>query len=179
MEKIRIEGIKLSEELCQVNLVNHPHPQRALSRVCRLFSENRINMPFLAATCRGRDTQTCCCVSLEDRGRALGLLEAEPDLKPNVGVLPSVGLLSVFPHQSSIQLLGVSLVAFGEAGIPVYGVASSLAPITLVTDYARLDEAVAALEEHMELPPNQRPIRAAVRVVQSSITREEDGGSEP
>lgn len=177
MEKIRIEGIKLSEELCQVSLVNPPHPQRSLSCMCRLFSENRINMPFLAATCGGIGMQTSCCVSIEDRALAQTLLEAEADLKSHVRVLLSVGLLSVFPHQSSIQLLGASLVAFGEAGLPVHGVASSLAPITLVTDFARLEEAVSALEKHMELPPNQRPIRAKVRVMQSTITREEDGGA--
>lgn len=179
MEKIRIEGIKLSEELCQVNLLNHPQPQRSLSRMCRLFSANRINMPFLAATCRGKGTQTTCCVSVEDGARAQDLLDAKPDLKRHVHILSSVGLLSVFPHQSSMQLLGVSLLAFGEAGLPVHALASSLAPITLVTDYTRLDEAVAALEEHLELPANQRPIRTKIRVMQSPIPKEEEDASEP
>ena len=84
---------------------------------------------------------------------------------------PSVGLLSVFPHQSSLRILGLSLYALGKASLPVYGLASSLSALTFVTDYCSLDGAVAALVSYLEMPPNQGPVRAEFRVTQSRITK--------
>jgi len=171
MKRIRIEGIKLSEELSQVNLLSHPRPQESLSRLCRLLAKNQINMPFLSATCLGRCTQASCCVAMEDRAQVKGLLDADPDLKGYSEIIPSVGLLSIFPHQANLRILGLCLYALGGAGLPVRGMTSSLAPLTLVTDFECLDAAVAALEKHLEMPSGQRPIRAHVRVKQSSVSR--------
>jgi aspartokinase len=174
MERIRIEGIKLSEAFALVNLANHPRPQDALARTCGIMASNRINMPFISATCLGGRARASCCVAVEVGDQVKTLLEGDPDLRGFVEIVPSVGLLSVFPHQSSLKILGCSLSALGDAGLTVYGLASSLAPLTFVLDHAVLDEAAAALEDHLELPPNQGPIRAHVRVTQSTIRREDE-----
>ncbi|MCF8063378.1 MAG: hypothetical protein K9M82_12735, partial [Deltaproteobacteria bacterium] len=96
MEKIRIEGIKLSDELALVNLANHPRPQHALSRGCGIMASNRINMPFVSAACRGVRSQASWCVEMGAHALAKALLDRDPDLKGYVDVVPSVGLLSVF-----------------------------------------------------------------------------------
>ncbi len=174
MEKIRIEGIKLSGELALVSLAGHPRPQQALARACRIVASNRINVPFISATCWGEDARTACCVEIQDAHRVETLLARDPDLDGRVEVLPSVGLVSVFPHQSSLRILGLSLRALGEAGLSVHGVTSSLAPLTFLMDHADLDEAAAALEGVLELPLNQRPFRAHVPVTQSALRREDE-----
>lgn len=174
MDKIRIEGIKLSGELALVNLANHPRPQYALSQACRILASNRINMPFISAIfCSGR-SQASCCVEAKEYAQARALIDEDPDLAGHVEVVPSVGLLSVFPHQFSLRILGLSLHALGEAGLTVHGLTSSLAPLTFVMDHAVLDEAAAALEAVLELPPNQKPIRAHFQVTQSPVRRNEE-----
>ena len=180
MDKIRIDGIKLSGELALVRLANHPQPQFALSCGCGIMAANRINMPFVSAACPGG--RVSWCVEMEDQPRTQALLEGSPDLTGYTEVTPSVGLVSLFPHRSSLEVLGRALQALAGAEIPVHGLTSSLAPITFVTDYALLDAAASALESFFELPPNQRPIRTHVPVAQSPIRRGdvsegEDGGS--
>lgn len=173
LDKIPIEGIKLSEELFHLSLVKLPEPQKCLSRLCRGFSEKQINMPFIAAACRDEYPCASCCVAIEDLERVVALLAEDRDLKDSVQITESVGLLSVFPHQSSLRFLGISLHALGEAQIPVYGLSSSLAPLTFVIEYACLDKAVEALEKYLVLPANQRPIRAQFQVKQSRITKDQ------
>jgi aspartokinase len=169
MDKIRIDGIKLSGELALVHLANHPRPQFALSRGCGLMAANRINMPFVSAACP--DGCASWCVEMEDHARTKALLEGTPELEGHARVRPSVGLVSVFPHRSSLRLLGRALQALAGAGVPIHGLTSSLAPLTFVTDYALLEAAASALEACFELPPGQRPIRTHFPVAQSPLRR--------
>lgn len=157
-----------------VNLANHPRHQYALSRTCSILALNRINLPFISAICGSGRSQASCCVGVEEQARVKALLEEDPELTGYVDIVPSVGLLSVFPHQSSLRILGLSLHALGKAGLTVHGLTSSLAPLTFVLDHAVLDEAAAALEVFLELPPNQRPIRTHFHVTQSPIRRKEE-----
>jgi hypothetical protein len=182
MDRIRIDGIKLSGELALVRLASHPRPQFALSCGCGIMAANRINMPFVSAACVGDGARASWCVEMEERARAKALLDGNPDLEGYAEIVPSVGLVSLFPHRSSIAFLGRALQALGKAALPVHGLTSSLAPLTFVTDYALLEEAAAALEVFFALPPHQRPIRTHVQVAQSPIRKDEgpDGnGSGP
>jgi len=173
LKNIKIDGIKLSEELLQVNVTGVPDPQKALAGISRMFAENRINMALVTAACPGSGGHAACCVPVEEHGRVTDLIERDADLKKYVSIVSPVGLLSLFPHRSSLKLLGSALQAFGNAGIPVYGLASSLAPLTFVVDHHRLDAAIGALGEVFEIPPGiiMRPV---IRVVQSSLTKGED-----
>jgi len=178
MDKIRIDGIKLSGELALVHLANHPRPQFALTCGCGIMASNRINMPFVSAACLGDGAGASWCVEMEERARAKALLDGNPDLEGYAEIVPSVGLVSLFPHRSSLAFLGRALQALGRAALPVHGLTSSLAPLTFVTDYAALDAAAAALEAFFELPPHQRPIRTHVQVTQSPIRRGEGPGGQ-
>ncbi len=174
MDKIRIEGIKLSGELALVQLANHPRPQYALSRACRILSSNHINMPFVSAICGSGRSQASCCVEAEEYAHVSALLDEDPDLFGYVDIVPSVGLLSVFPHQFSLRILGLSLHALGKTGLTIHGLTSSLAPLTFILDHAVLDEAAAALQVFLELPPGQKPFRSHFQVTQSPVRRKEE-----
>lgn len=171
MEKIKIEGIKLSNELFHVNLRNRSNQQNTISQFCQILAAHQINMPFLSTTCSGRRIQVSCCVAVEDRHRVRNLIDSEPELGGDVKFTPSVGLLSVFPHQSSLKILGLSLYAIGKARLPLYGLASSLSALTFITDYIHLDKAAETLEQYLELPFNQRPFRSEIAVRQSRIVK--------
>jgi len=113
-----------------------------------------------------------CCVSAEDKIQVKHLIDSEADLRENTELGSAVGLISLFPHQSNLKLLGLSLYAFGKARLPIYGLASSLSALTFVTDYAHLDKAAALLEEYFELPSNQRPFKPNICVRQSSVGKD-------
>ena len=75
------------------------------------------------------------------------LLDPEPSLKDLTKFIPSVGLVTLFPHRFSLMILGLSLDALERARIPIHGIASSISSITFVTDFERLEEAVKELQE--------------------------------
>lgn len=152
MEKIQIAGVKLSGELLQVNISGFSHALDAKRDLSQLLSANQINMQFLSGVClRGR-SQATCCVRAEKEGRVRELIHADPGLRDNAEFVPSVGLLSLFPHQFSLKILGLSLFAVGAAGVALHGMSSSLSALTLVTDYVHLNKAVAALQEYLNMP---------------------------
>ena len=172
MERIRIEGIKLSNELVQVNPRRISNSKNTISHLFQILTANQINMPFLSTTWRGGKMYMSCCVTAEDKIQVKHLIDSEADLRENIKLGSAVGLISVFPHQSSLKLLGLSLYAFGKARLPIYGLASSLSALTFIIDYARLDKAAASLEEYFQLPPNQRPFKPQIHVRQSRIVKE-------
>ena len=106
MEKTRIEGIKLSDELFQVNFRNNSDSKKTLSQLCQILASNQINMPFLSSTCLGDRTQMSCCVAAEDKARVRNLIDSELVLREHVKFISSVGLLSLFPHKFSLKILG-------------------------------------------------------------------------
>lgn len=171
MKKIRIEGIKLSEELFQLNILRHFHSKDTLRHFCRILASNKINIPFLSTAYFGEEVQLVCCMSAEQKAKVQDLINAEASLGGCVEFIPSTGLLSVYPHKSDVRVLGLSLFALGRARIPIHGLASSLSALTLVTDYGRLDEAAEVLQEYLELPPGQRPFRPQFRITQSEIVK--------
>ena len=173
MEKIRIEGIKLSDELFQMNVRNSSHSTNILPEVCRTLASNQINMPFLSFIRLKNAVQMSCCVAAEDEARVKTLMGSKPGLRETTEFISSVGLVSIFPHKSSMKILGLSLYALSKARIPLYGLGSSLSALTFVTEYGLLDEGAEALEEYLELPPGQRPFRPQIRVKQSRVVKEE------
>jgi hypothetical protein len=165
-KKIRINGIKLSTKLVQINLLNASLPENTRSLFFRLLSLNQINIPFILLTCMGEKILGSCCVGSEDISRIKTVIDKEPALKENIEFISSVGALSIFPHHSNLKLLGLSFYLLGKQNMPLYGLASSISSLTFIMDYSKLDEAVLILLEYMDLPPNHAPFRQEIHVIQ-------------
>ena len=165
-KKIRINGIKLSNELVQINLLNGSQAQDFRALFVRLLAQNQINIPFILVTGMGEKIQGSCCVATEDINCVKKLAAIEPELKENIEFIPAVGALSMFPHHSKLKLLGLSFYLFGEARLALYGMASSISSLTFITDYPQLDNAVSTLMEYVDLPPNHAPFRPEIHVIQ-------------
>jgi hypothetical protein len=165
-KKIRINGIKLSTKLVQINLLNGSLPEDIRPLFFRLLSQNQINIPFILLTCMGEKILGSCCVTLEDFHRIKKVIDKEPALKENVEFISSVGALSIFPHHSKLKLLGLSFYLLGKQHLSLYGMASSISSLTFIMDYSQLDEAVSILLEYMDLPPNHAPFRPEIHVIQ-------------
>ena len=165
-KKIRINGIKFSTKLVQINLLNGSLPEDPRPLFFRLLSQNQINIPFVLLTGMGENILGSCCVESEDINRVKKLIDKEPTLKKNIEFIPSVGALSIFPHHSNLKLLGLSFYLFGKQRLPLYGMASSISSLTFITNYSQLDKAVSILLEHIDLPPNHAPFRPEIYVIQ-------------
>ena len=165
-QKIRINGIKLSHELVQINLLNRCFPPDSRFLFFRLLAQNQINIPFVLATGMGEKIQGSCCVAAEDAKRTKQLVAREPDLKETIEFISSVGALSVFPHQSKLKLLGLCVYILGKVRLPLYGMATSISSLTFITDYLQLDGAASVLLKYLDLPVNHAPFRPEIQVIQ-------------
>ena len=165
-KKIRINGIKLSNELVQTNLLNGSRARDFRALYFGLLAQNQINIPFVLVTGMGEKIQGSCCVAAEDVKRTKQLVAMEPALKETIEFISSVGALSVFPHQSKLKLLGLCVYILGKVGLPLYGMATSISSLTFITDYSQLDGAASVLLKYLDLPPNHAPFRPEIQVIQ-------------
>ena len=134
--KIKVDGIKLSQELVHIQMSSRPGKMDPNARFLRSMADHRINVSFLSYSAMDPCAQGSYCIAGEDAARLNQILDKDPDLKAAVTCLSSVGSISLFPHRFSLKLIGCLMRVFGEAGLPLYGMAASLSALTLTTDYA-------------------------------------------
>ena len=173
MNKIRIEGIKLSEELVAVNFRDLSTASDYLSHFCQTLADNQINLVFLSKTGLLGNTQISLCAAINDQVRIREALAAKPGMVSHAEFISPVGLVSIFHHQFSLKILGLVLSIFGRIPLPLYGSASSLSSLTFITDYAQLNRAVEAIREHLDVPSDQIYLRQETRIVQSQEIKKE------
>ena len=161
IQKLAVGGIKLSPELIQIHLL--PGSAAAVNQVFRRLADFRVNLTLVSLEAMAGPLTGVFTIFAEDR------LSAESALQPFRGafeLLSPVGALTIFPHHSQPALIGGLLAVLGAAGLPVYGLASSLSALTVTTDYRLLDQAVAAVCRLVDLPDNHAPFRPEFRVKQ-------------
>jgi aspartokinase len=165
-KKIRINGIKLSTELVQINLLNGSFSQDSRPLFFQLLAQYQINIPFILTSGMKEKIIGSCCVASEDIHRIKKVVAGEPKLKEHLEFIQGVGTLSIFPHHSNLKLLGLSFYLLDKQHLPLHGMASSISSLTFITDYLQLDKAVSVLLEYMDLPPNHAPFRPKIHVIQ-------------
>ncbi len=174
MTAINIKGLKISGELFLIRLQNLAPEGRLVPVFSSMMAGSRVNMPFLSTEIRSGGLQAACCVDSTHQAMVKRLIDLHPELPKHVKYQPGVGLLTLFPHQSNLQLLGLSLSVLAKAGLRVFALASSIGALTYVLDYSRLDSAAAALQARFKLAANHAPFRAEFVVSQGTQTRSGD-----
>ena len=166
-----IKGLKISGELCLVRLHEESRDSGLLPAFCRHLAGSQINIPFLSTESVAGGIHTTCCVDAAHQALLKRLLSVEPLLQKRAEYIAGVGLLTLFPHQSSLKLFGRSLRALAHADLRVFALASSIGALTYVLDYARLDKAAAVMQSCFELTGNHAPFRAEFTVAQGTQRR--------
>lgn len=166
LKKINVNGIKFSTEQVQINIVHHSLSKDPRPVFFRLLAQHQINIPFILTTGMVENAIGSCCVESEDIHRIKKLINKEPVLQEHIDFIDAVGALTIFPHRSNLKLPGICFYLLGKAGLPIYGMASSISSLTFITDYLLLDEAVTTLLKYVDLPPNHAPFRSDIHVVQ-------------
>ncbi|MBW1722643.1 MAG: hypothetical protein JRH13_11750 [Deltaproteobacteria bacterium] len=162
MGKIPIGGIKLGPRLHLLKIRHPPTGDPLRWNLWEKLTERKINLFYLTTVCTNTHVETAFCILQENEGPVWDLLHSDGRLKARVRLVPAVGPLSIFPHQYSFEMFGLSLSALGKARIPLHGLASSVSSLTFLTDYDLLDSAAAAMLEFLELPSGQAPIRQPI-----------------
>jgi hypothetical protein len=163
-DKIRVDGIRLSQKLIHITISSGPGPKDLHSRFLRSMAENRINCPILFYSAMDRCSQGSVCVASEDLHRLDQILSRDSDLKKHVRTISPVGAISLFPHKYNLNLLGCLMHVFGKSAFPIYGLAASLSALTLTTDFHVLDDAIESFMPYISLPPNHAPFRPQMRI---------------
>jgi aspartokinase len=155
VDKVPMQGVKRCGELVQVSLVNASPPEDFLPGFLRTLTQSRINMNLFVGKATEKDIQFTCCVNSSDGSRVRELTDNVTGLSGYAEFHHPVDLISIFPHQFNLKVVGLGLMAFARAQIPLYGICSSLSALTFITDHTHSDKALAILEEFFDLPAEQ------------------------
>jgi aspartokinase len=166
--EVRIKGIKISGECCLVRLQAAAPMIGVLPRFCRIMAGSRINLPFITTVQRAGGSRVTCCVDAAQQAQVEQALHAHKTVKAHVSYTQGIGLLTLFPHRSSLTLLGLSLRALAGADIRVLELASSIGALTYVLDHSKLDQAADVLKSCFGLAGNHAPFRADFVVTQAT-----------
>lgn len=147
MEKISMEGLNASAEMVEVRIQDSSGLGHRLMEFPRLLARDRINMHFFVGLQRGKEVRSACGIAAVNKGRLKALAEWEPHLKAGMEYYDSIVLLSVFPHQFDLKVVGSALSALAAARIPLRGFCSSLSALTFMTEPACIEKAVVALQK--------------------------------
>ncbi len=158
---IRAGGIKVSPPLAQFDLVrgNSAPPDHGLVSLLAGLADERINLTFLTRAGSTAPTVASFCVTETDRARAEDVVRALPDIASRLSMIAPVVAVSVYPHGADAGLLGALLRTLAINNVPLLGLATSLSVLTVTVGASRLEPALAALDDILELPPNHAPLR--------------------
>ena len=156
-ENLRADGIKLSLEMTLVTIRTSSGGLDPNARFLKLMGENRINLPFLCSAARDDTTAGTYCILTEDITRANNVIASDKTVMTHIEYLPSVGTISVFPHNFNLEFIGVMLSLMGQSGAPLHGLATSIAALSMITDFSLLEQAANYLSRHVSLPGNHSP----------------------
>jgi len=164
--EIRIGGIKFSEELVQLTFFRPSTADCSFTRLLQLLAEKSVNIPFLCSSSLTKTPEGVFCVDRRDLGMVEQLLRCSSTTSEQVKLIPSVGMLTVFPHRNSFKLLGRLIRFFGDSGYPLHSLGTSISAVAIITDYQLLEEIAEKLQSIFTLPDNHAPFRQGFRVTQ-------------
>ncbi|TKB27954.1 hypothetical protein FCL47_00205 [Desulfopila sp. IMCC35006] len=165
-QKVRIGGIKFSEELIQVTVAKKSPDDLSICRLLHLIAEKNINISFLCHSVFTRTPETIFCVESSELDAIRNILKAAAFPDEHFDIIRSVGTLTLFPHRNELKLLGLIIDLFGACNFPVYSFSTSISAIALNTDFLSLDNIAKKLQTVLLLPDNHAPFRQGFRVTQ-------------
>lgn len=149
-QSMAVDGVNTIQGLVQVRFRRPSGTADSLSAFPRVMAERHKNMNlFLGWEAEG-EIRVMSCVAAEDGDFFRQWAGSIPGLEDEA--CRGAGLVSVFPHRSSLQFAGLAMTALSKAGIPVYGFCSSLSALTFIVAQSHVEKADAALRHYFNLP---------------------------
>ena len=152
MTSERIKGINVSSELVLVNIVDRADLYAAVLPLLRAIKANQINSPFVSTrTAEPESVTVSACFAKDDMPMVQKLIRQDDRLAAGTDIVSGVGLMTVYPHHSQLHIVGAALSALRDAGLPIYGMSSSISSLIFVLRYSQLPAAVAAVTDRFSL----------------------------
>jgi aspartokinase len=170
-DKFSINGLKLSDALIPLWVRTPQGSMDLIARVCRMLAEIQVNIAYMTTASVGTPQPAVCCIDPADQARAEAWIAQDTELGGAIRFGPTVGLLSLYPHQANLKVLGVALAALSDSGITIHGLASSISALTFIIDFDALEKAATILQGCMSLPRGSAPMRPEFKVRQEGISR--------
>lgn len=165
-ERVSVGGIKLSPEQVQFSSTRPVSEQCLLTPALKCIAGRHINITYLSSSVTSGQVSVSLCVEAAHHMEVKGILETAVKSPQHLQCIPSVGTLTIFPHRNSFVLPGRILQAFAVNNLPIYGLCTSISALSVVTAFNRLDSAITALEDIVEVPRNHSPFRQELTIRQ-------------
>jgi aspartokinase len=167
MDKIPVNALKSSGPLVLLRVRQRQGGPDAMPALCRMLTDLAVNIAFMTSSGLDDPRMAVCCIDPSDRPRVVAGLGRGADLDASVDIEPAVvGMLSIYPHQASLAVLGIAMHVLDEYGIAIHAMASSIAALTFVIDWVQLDRAAVVLADAMNLPPGTAALLTPFRALQ-------------
>jgi hypothetical protein len=166
MSKIPINGLKLSGPLVALWVAASELKAATLSALYRLLSANCVNIAYMTAGDAMSQEPALCCIDRTDIAKVMALFDNDPQFRHRICVGSDVGLLTFYPHRSSLTVLGSALQLLGRQEIRIYGMASSISALSFVVAFEQLEAAGAILTRGLRLPDGATPMRDTIKTRQ-------------
>jgi aspartokinase len=165
-EKIRIGGIKFSEELIQVTVRCEVTKIQSVETLLTDIAQESITLPFYTSSVTNGFLAANFCANKSDSNGLQKLLMKSSFSEKDVTITSSVGMCTLFPHRNSLLLLGRIIQLMADYDFPLYSFSTSISALAVNTDVLRLDQLADKLQTLVELPENHAPFRQEFRVTQ-------------
>jgi aspartokinase len=166
MPEISIKGLKLTGPFAALWVAATGLKASTLAALYRLLTGHRVNIAYMTAGDAMSEEPALCCIDRSEAARVSALLDNDPQFRDRIRVGRDVGLLTFYPHRSSVTVLGSALQLLGEHGIGIYGMASSISALSFVVAFEQLETAGTILSRGLQLPDSATPIRDTIKVRQ-------------
>jgi aspartate kinase len=155
--RVKIGGILQQKDLALVGMMAVPDRPGIAAAIFKALGQRGINvLSIVQLVDLDNNTHVVFSVASKDASVALGLLEP---LKDRFGGRKmthraGVAMVSIFgpDFRETPGVAGMMHSALADAGINILSISTSLSSVNCVIDQARLEDAVAALEDTFELP---------------------------
>ncbi len=161
-----INGLKLNGPFAALWIAASEQKASTLAALYRLLTVNCVNIAYMTTGDAMADEPALCCIDRSEAAKVEAWFDNDPQLRDQIRVGSDVGLLTFYPHHSSLKMLGSALQLLGEHEIHVHGMASSISALSFVVAFEQLKEAGAVLSQGLQLPDSATPIRDVVKIRQ-------------
>lgn len=154
MDTLRMNGIRLSDPLAQVNQFCVNDSGEDPVYLHQLLSASCINIEFLTLRFTESEKHITCCIA-PDR---LSFFQQTAAAR-HIRCTPEMGTLSLYPHKSSLSSIGYILKVLGDEKLPFCRMASSGSMLTFLVSHGEQERIAATLARHIDLPDTHTPFR--------------------
>ncbi len=151
----RLGGFKVLKDVVWISLIHPKGDDRFPTAFSNLIAGEKINLPFLTSGDQNRAWGLNLVVDVPDAQKISDLIKSEFG---DINLMTTrAAILSIFPHRSNPEIIGVLLDVLGKLGNQPIALANSPSAISAVLSEDVINEATNALFDPFQFGPYRTP----------------------